>query len=167
MHDLVSRTKYGADTKWDFIEAPSQMLEHWVWDFSQLKYFSNHYSYLSSEYRQSWEKGNNRSGQKKQQPSKELPDDMIQNLIKSKNANSALFYLGQLRYGIFDMRIHDVKLHEEIMDLDIQGLYNSLLKDIRLLDTPEDQGEGNHWAQGYTAFGHLVGEYSAGYYGYL
>src|SRR5262249_33192666 len=33
----------GVATEWDFVEAPSQMLEEWAWDHDVLKTFARHY----------------------------------------------------------------------------------------------------------------------------
>ncbi|HEX9101078.1 MAG TPA: M3 family metallopeptidase, partial [Polyangia bacterium] len=33
----------GVATEWDFVEAPSQMLEEWVWDVPTLQTFARHY----------------------------------------------------------------------------------------------------------------------------
>jgi Zn-dependent oligopeptidase len=41
MHTLCSRAKtskfFGAAVEWDFVEAPSQMLENWVWQEESLR----------------------------------------------------------------------------------------------------------------------------------
>jgi thimet oligopeptidase len=45
-HVLGGRTRYaahsGVSTEWDFVEAPSQMLEEWVWDPAVLATFARH-----------------------------------------------------------------------------------------------------------------------------
>ena len=33
----------GAETEWDFVEAPSQIMEHWVWEPDVLARFARHY----------------------------------------------------------------------------------------------------------------------------
>lgn len=46
-HVLGGHTKWfgqsGVATEWDFVEAPSQMLEEWIWDLETLQTFARHY----------------------------------------------------------------------------------------------------------------------------
>ncbi|KAF3200987.1 hypothetical protein TWF106_003095 [Orbilia oligospora] len=143
IHDLVSRTIYsrfhGTNTVGDFVEAPSQMLENWCWEPEQLKELSSHYETGES-----------------------LPDDLITALIKSKHVNDGLFNLRQLHFGIFDMRVHELNLPQD-ENIDSSATYNNLRSEIAGLDGPTDPKFG----QGQTTFGHLMGGYDAGYYGYL
>ncbi|KAL8969043.1 MAG: hypothetical protein Q9183_002184 [Haloplaca sp. 2 TL-2023] len=168
IHDLVSRTIYsrfhGTNTVRDFVEAPSQMLENWCWTPSQLKALSCHYSSLSPEYETAW-KENAKTDTSKPDP--KLPDELIENLIRTKHVNDALFNLRQLHFGIFDMTVHEPKSHDVLMGYDIPELYNRLRKEISGLDGPEDLGQGLKWGNGHATFGHLMGGYDAGYYGYL
>ncbi len=66
IHALLGRaempTKGAYNTKMDFIEVPSQLLEQWMWDPEILKLISHHYKTGES-----------------------LPDDVIEALIKSKD----------------------------------------------------------------------------------
>ncbi|KAI0830999.1 Metalloprotease [Hypoxylon sp. FL0890] len=148
IHDLAGRTKYsrfhGTSTVRDFVEAPSQMLENWCWTPSQLKALSNHY----------------KTGEK-------IPDELIEKQISTKHVNDALFNLRQLHFGIFDMTVHSPKTHEELENLDPSALYNDLRTQIAGLKGPEALGEPSTWGNGQATFGHLVGGYDAGYYGYL
>ncbi|RVX67236.1 hypothetical protein B0A52_09273 [Exophiala mesophila] len=168
IHDLVSRTTYsrfhGTNTVRDFVEAPSQMLENWCWTPSQLKSLSRHYSTLSPEYYAAWQE---HAGADVAKPEEHIPDDLIEKLIKTKNLNGALFNLRQLHFGIFDMTIHEPKDHASLEALNITETYNGLRKDISKIDGPEVLGEGNGWGNGQATFGHLMGGYDAGYYGYL
>lgn len=145
IHDLVSRTTYsrfhGTSTVRDFVEAPSQMLENWCWTPSQLKALSHHYSSLSPEYEAAWKEQAN--GQSK--PDEKIPDELIENLIKTKHVNDALANLRQLHFGIFDMKVHEPSSHAELEAFKITELYNSLRKEITQLDGPEVLGEGNTW----------------------
>ncbi|EGX49150.1 hypothetical protein TWF173_002958 [Orbilia oligospora] len=143
IHDLVSRTIYsrfhGTNTVGDFVEAPSQMLENWCWEPEQLKELSSHY-----------------------ETGEPLPDGLITALIKSKHVNDGLFNLRQLHFGIFDMRVHELNLPQD-ENIDSSATYNNLRSEIAGLDGPADPKFG----QGQTTFGHLMGGYDAGYYGYL
>lgn len=148
IHDLVGRTIYsrfhGTATVRDFVEAPSQMLENWCWTPSQLTALSKHY-----------------------QSGESIPDALIEKLIKTKHVNGALFNLRQLHFGTFDMTIHTPKSHEEAQNFHISELYNELRTQIAGLDGPEKLGAKSNWGNGQATFGHLIGGYDAGYYGYL
>ncbi|KAI2470981.1 Metalloprotease [Annulohypoxylon bovei var. microspora] len=148
IHDLSGRTKYsrfhGTSTVRDFVEAPSQMLENWCWTPSQLKALSKHY-----------------------QTGEKIPDDLIEKQISTKHVNDALFNLRQLHFGIFDMTVHSPATHEELEKLDASALYNDLRTQIAGLKGPEALGEPSTWGNGQATFGHLIGGYDAGYYGYL
>ena len=47
LHQTLTRASYlefsGSSTERDFVEAPSQMLEHWVWDRDVLRRFTRHH----------------------------------------------------------------------------------------------------------------------------
>ncbi|KAI1760062.1 Metalloprotease [Hypoxylon sp. FL1150] len=148
IHDLAGRTLYsrfhGTSTVRDFVEAPSQMLENWCWTPSQLKALSGHY-----------------------QTGENIPDELIEKLISTKHVNDALFNLRQLHFGIFDMTVHSPATHEELEKQDFSKLYNELRTEIAGLKGPEAHGEPSTWGNGQATFGHLVGGYDAGYYGYL
>lgn len=167
IHDLVSKTIWsrfhGTNTVRDFVEAPSQMLENWCWTPSQLRSLSKHYSTLSPEYKAGWQEAAGTTASAPEQ----IPDDIIANLIRTKHVNDALFNLRQLHFGIFDMTIHEPSSHEYIQNLPISTTYNTLRKQITLMDGPEAIGLGDEWGHGEATFGHLIGGYDAGYYGYL
>ncbi len=146
IHDLVSKTIYshfhGTNTVRDFVEAPSQMLENWCWTPSQLKALSHHYSHLSREYEVAWRE---QAKEGEEKPDVKLPDEMIENLIRTKHVNDALFNLRQLHFGIFDMTVHEPKSHQEVEDMKVSELYNQLRKDIVQIDGPEVLGGGMDW----------------------
>lgn len=171
IHDLVSRTTYsrfhGTNTVRDFVEAPSQMLENWCWTPSQLRSLSKHWSYVSDEYKQAWEDSKEGKDQDGERPPEVIPDELINSLIKTKHVNDALFNLRQLHFGMYDMTIHEPKTHEEAESFKLTELYNTLRKKISKLDGPEALGAAPDWGNGEATFGHLIGGYDAGYYGYL
>ncbi|GAO13213.1 hypothetical protein UVI_02025620 [Ustilaginoidea virens] len=123
IHDLAAVTRYsyfhGTNVAGDFVEAPSQMLENWCWTPSVLKSLSRR-----------WDTGD------------KIPDDMIENLVKTKNFNSATSNLSQLLYGLFDMIIHTPKTHDEAKNMPIARVWNELRRDITGIKGPEEQGQG-------------------------
>ncbi|KAJ5728099.1 hypothetical protein N7493_004429 [Penicillium malachiteum] len=170
IHDLVSRTIYsrfhGTSTVRDFVEAPSQMLENWCWTPSQLRSLSRHYSSLSPEYLAGWQEAN-KDKTASGPPPETIPDDVIDKLISTKHVNDALFNLRQLHFGIFDMTVHEPKSHADIEALPLSATYNRLRQEITQMDSVEALGGGDEWGHGEATFGHLIGGYDAGYYGYL
>ncbi|KAJ9630594.1 metalloendopeptidase [Taxawa tesnikishii (nom. ined.)] len=162
IHDLVSRTTYsrfhGTNTVRDFVEAPSQMLENWCWT-------PPNSARCPSTTPTSLTQSQNSSSAS--QPSEKMPDSLIDNIVKTRHVNDALFNLRQLHFGIFDMTVHEGKSTDAIKELHVSELYNRLRKEISKLDGPEELGEGFDWGNGQATFGHLIGGYDAGYYGYL
>ncbi|GAA5809519.1 hypothetical protein MFLAVUS_002928 [Mucor flavus] len=137
MHHLCSRTKYarfhGTSVEGDFVEAPSQMLENWCFDFKSLKYLTAHF-----------------------ETGEPISDEIIDRIVKSKNVDAAMLNLRQLFFGIYDMKIHT----SDDVNLDTTKVYNELREKISLTAAPEG-------SFGQAAFGHLMGGYDVGYYGYM
>lgn len=96
IHDLVSRTSiarfHGHHTAPDFFEIPSVMLENWCWMTNELEQMSCHYSTLQPEFLEQWRKDH--PGQA--DPPREIPGDMLDGLVQSRNAQRALWLLRQL-----------------------------------------------------------------------
>lgn len=138
IHNLVSKTKYarfhGTSVEWDFVEAPSQMLEFWPWNKEQLKSLSSHF-----------------------ETKEPLKDDLIDSLIKSKHVNDGMAYMRQNFLASFDLSIHRSKDG----NIDILDHYNTLRSDYCYDST------GDFKSHGFSSFGHLMGGYDSGYYGYL
>lgn len=138
IHNLVSKTKYarfhGTSVEWDFVEAPSQMLEFWPWNKDQLKALSSHY-----------------------ETKEPLSDDLIDSLIKSKHVNDGMAYMRQNFLATFDLTLHSNKSG----DINILEHYNDL-RSAYCYDST-----GDFKSHGFSSFGHLMGGYDSGYYGYL
>merc|ERR1711892_72473 len=87
MHGICSRTNistfFGTNTEGDFVEAPSQMLENWVWEEESLKLMSGHF--------------------KDDSP---IPADLLKNLVASKSANEGGKSLRQMFFATFDFMVH-------------------------------------------------------------
>jgi thimet oligopeptidase len=116
----------------DFVEAPSQMLENFMWQPSILKQISYN-----------WKTG---------QP---LPDDLIAALVRSRYVDDGYDYTGQIFYSEFDMAVHSSGPH-----VDTTAVWDKLEDELTPL--PAVQG-----ILPQASFGHLMGGYDAGYYGYL
>lgn len=86
-----------------------------------------------------------------------LPADLIKSMVSSKNVNGAMFNLRQLHFGLFDMALHTSKTGE----VNIDNLWNDMREEICLISN------GGVDFKGYGSFGHLMGGYASGYYGYL
>jgi len=88
MHDLLTRapfsTQAGTSTKRDFVEVPSQLFEHWAWEYESIRKFAVHY-----------------------QTGEVLPRELHQKMIDARNLGSGLFTLQQIFYGMLDMTFHD------------------------------------------------------------
>ncbi|KAI7903245.1 uncharacterized protein BX663DRAFT_507971 [Cokeromyces recurvatus] len=85
-----------------------------------------------------------------------ISDEIIERIVKAKNVDAAMLNLRQLFFGIYDMTIHTA----EDENVDTTKVYNDLRKKISLISAPEG-------TYGQAAFGHLMGGYDAGYYGYM
>jgi thimet oligopeptidase len=137
MHSMVTTAQFakyaGTNTRTDFVEAPSQMLQNWVWDSEMLKLISGHY----------------------QDPSRHLPEDLLQRMITAKNLNNAVTYSRQLLFGLVDMSFH---MSNDVGDT--TELWSQVQKDVMIMPMVE----GTHPEAN---IGHLMGGYDAGYYGYM
>lgn len=140
------------------------MLENWCWTPAVLKRISHHYSYISNQFRDLYSSS---ADGKSTPPEKTLPDELINNLIRTKHVNSATGNLRQLHFAIFDMKVHEPESPQAIKDLDLGVAWNTLGKEVTMLAGPETQGQGYKWGNGQAAFGHIGNDYDAGYYGYL
>jgi thimet oligopeptidase len=137
MHTILTRAKYGrfsgTSVPRDFVEAPSQMLENWPWDKKVLDSFA-------ADYRD---------------PSKKIPQDILNQLKASRLATEGTSYRGQLAFGLMDLTLH-TQIHATNAD-DVLPLSNQVLSDV-YLPVPPDSAFVAY-------FGHIIG-YGAGYYGY-
>lgn len=142
------------------------MLENWCWTPSALKSLSKHYSYLSPETYKSWEESSPGTAQ----PPEQIPDEMIDSMIRAKLVvSSPLLLLRLIYYGQYDMEIHQPKSHEAIKNLDLSVLFDQRRKETLPLDGPEVLGAGEVWGHGQLMLGHWLvsSDYDVGFYGYL
>ncbi|HEY5256796.1 MAG TPA: M3 family metallopeptidase [Candidatus Baltobacteraceae bacterium] len=116
----------------DFVEAPSQMLENFVWQPSILKQISSN-----------WQTG------------KPLPDATIAKMIAAKYVDYAYSTTRQIMLADIDMAYHTSG-----PKVDTTAVWLKLSRKA----SPVSMVVGTH---PQATFGHLMGGYDAGYYGYL
>ncbi len=87
LHETLTRaerTRFaGTMTERDFVEAPSQMLEHWCWDADVLRRFARHH-----------------------ETGEPLPQELLDGLIAAKHAGSGLATLRQIFLASVDFAYH-------------------------------------------------------------
>ena len=117
MHLMLGRSKHGRHYAFgvpqDFVEAPSQMLENWVWDKTVLDTFA-------ADYRD---------------PSKKVPAEVIDALKSARTATSGMFYRRQLSFGLLDLTLHTQTKPNS--DLDVIALSNSVLARVSVAPPPD------------------------------
>ncbi|MBV8364213.1 MAG: Zn-dependent oligopeptidase [Candidatus Eremiobacteraeota bacterium] len=118
--------------RFDFIEAPSQMLENFVWQPSILKEISSDVTTGAP-----------------------LPDDLIAKMTAAKYVDYAYFTTRQIMLAKVDMDYHTMG-----PNVDTTAVWAKVANE----DTPMPMTTGIH---PQASFGHLMGGYDAGYYGYL
>jgi thimet oligopeptidase len=137
MHETLTKAKYasmsGASVAQDFVEAPSQMLENWVWNKDVLQSISGHYLNHSEK----------------------LPTALLEKMLEAESFNRGMRYTKQLLYALYDMT-----LHSPDQAVDVNKVYTDLYKEI----IGQEPLAGQQFP---ASFGHLMGGYDAGYYGYL
>jgi thimet oligopeptidase len=112
LHEITTRAKYGrfsgTRVPGDFVEAPSQMLQNWVWSKKVLDTFA-------ADYRD---------------PSKKIPGDIIQKMNDAKKAIAGTFYRRQFAFASLDLALHDQ--HPENAPYDCVGISNPILEKVFL-----------------------------------
>ncbi len=118
MHGMLSRSRFVGQTGFavprDFVEAPSQMLENWVWDKAVLDTFA-------ADYRD---------------PAKKIPADTIAALVASRQATEGYATRRQLTYGLVDLALHTVSA-EQAAKMDIVAVTNATLARVTIAP-PDD-----------------------------
>lgn len=112
LHSIVTRARYGrfagTHVPGDFVEAPSQMLQNWVWDKKVLDTFA-------ADYRD---------------PSKKIPAEIIKKMNDAKLANAGVFYRRQFAFASLDLALHDQ--HAEDAPYDCVAISNPILEKVFL-----------------------------------
>ncbi len=87
LHQNLGQTELsrfsGTNTERDFVEAPSQIMQHWIWRADVLKRFAKHYETGAA-----------------------IPDELVDQLVAARQLNTALHQLRQMQYGWWDQELH-------------------------------------------------------------
>jgi len=87
LHQNLGRTEMarfsGTNTERDFVEAPSQIMQHWIWRADVLKRFARHH-----------------------QTGEPIPDELVDQLVAARMLNKAMWQLRQMMFGWWDQEIH-------------------------------------------------------------
>lgn len=129
MHHILSTGRYASQSGFsvatDFVEAPSQMLENWVWHSESLKKLSCHYK-----------------------TGKALPQRLVERMVRAKLHGEAYLSIRQLVLATFDYMLHSRNVPS------MNELYADLVHKHMKFTLPKDQifaaGFG-HLAGGYDA----------------
>lgn len=99
LHNGIGKSKYtrfvGANCEWDFVEAPSQIMEHWVWKVECMKRISKHID----------------SGDT-------LSEEICEKLNKSKNIGVSLLTLRQVSFGLADQHLHGKNFKDSLLEIE-------------------------------------------------
>ena len=141
MHGTLTDVTYGsmAGTSGprDFIELPSQLLEHWASEPEVLKSFATHY-----------------------ETGEAIPDDLINKLLNASKFNQGFINTEYLAASLLDMDWHSISA-EQAQQLDANKFESESLKKYGLLDEIAPRYRTTYFAHIFS------GGYSSGYYSYV
>jgi Zn-dependent oligopeptidase len=107
VHSMLGRSDISQQgpfaVKGDFVEAPSQLLENWVWEYEPLRLFAKHY----------------KTGEV-------LPESLFTKMKATQNVGSGNFYMRQVHLGIIDFTFEDK--YDSIRGKDLVEVAKDLMK---------------------------------------
>lgn len=120
MHTVIGRARYAGllSVPRDFVEAPSQMLENWVWDKAVLDTFA-------ADYRD---------------PTKKIPAETIASLVAARQATEGYGTRRQLSIGLLDLSLHTLSV-DDAWQADIVKIVNDTTARVVMAPLP-----GTFWA---------------------
>ncbi len=115
LHGILAEGRYSSQTGTsvarDFVELPSQIMEHWAYEPEYLQPFAKH-----------WESG------------EAIPTEYIERIKAAQNYLSAYYQVRQLQFGLLDMAWHNIS---EPVEKDIFGVEAPVYDKCRTLPTME------------------------------
>lgn len=98
LHGLLTKAEYaffsGTSVAWDFVEAPSQIMENWCWHYESLARFAR-----------DWRK-----------PSETIPESLVEKMVAAKKDGITLHYLRQLSLAKADLQIHGPEVPRDAVE---------------------------------------------------
>ncbi|HOW40650.1 MAG TPA: M3 family metallopeptidase [Bacteroidales bacterium] len=134
LHQLLSNSTYpgvsGTSVPRDFVELPSQIMEHWVLEPEVLKVYAKHY-----------------------QTGEVIPAELVEKLDKASKFNTGFATVEYLAASLLDMEYHS--LTEPVANLDIRSFEKTAMDKYGLIPEIKPRYRStyfNHiWASGYAA----------------
>jgi Zn-dependent oligopeptidase len=138
LHQTLTRTELawfsGTNTEGDFVEAPSQIMEHWTWNADVLARFARHH-----------------------ETGEPIPEDLVSRLVAARDLNVGLSTLRQIQFGVLDMELHGPGDDKDLDEIHRRAVAVSLLPHHEGTFFPASFG---HLLSGYDAgyYGYLWSE---------
>ncbi len=108
LHQNLGRTEMarfsGTSVERDFVEAPSQIMQHWVWRADVLRRFAKHH-----------------------ETGEPIPDRLVEQLVAARQLNVAIHQLRQLQFGWLDQQIHSTDPQPDLEKVQREAADISLL----------------------------------------
>jgi len=112
LHTILGETKYwrfaGTGVERDFVEAPSQMFENWIWDADVLATFARHY-----------------------ETGEPLPRELLDSMIAARRLASGIEAEHQFYYGLVDFAYHT----DPDGEVDTTAVQAELFSDVEIYDS--------------------------------
>ena len=148
LHGLLSQVRYrsqsGTSVKQDFVELPSQIMEHWAIEPEVMKSYARHID-----------------------TGEIIPDELIAKLLQAQTFNQGFATTEYLAASYLDMAWHTLVSDEDQdedqnKELDVESFEAKALQQIELIEAVDPRYKSSY-------FQHIFSgdSYSAGYYSYL
>jgi peptidyl-dipeptidase Dcp len=142
LHGLMTQVDYeqfsGTSGPRDYIEFPSQLLEHWTAESRMLEIYARHYA-----------------------TGEVIPSDLVERIRDASNFNQGFKTTEYIAASLLDLRWHTLTSREAAALTDARAFERQVLDEYGLLEEIEPRYRSQY-------FSHIFdGGYSAGYYAYL